>query len=49
VSKPDPVRRFKTGLDIIRLAVMLFVWFPLSVPSVRPSLGHGEMLGNVYR
>ncbi|MDA9955676.1 IS6 family transposase, partial [bacterium] len=28
MTKHSPFRYFKTSLEIIRLAVMLYVWFP---------------------
>jgi putative transposase len=34
MTKPDPFRYFKTSREIIRLAVMLYVRFPLSLCNV---------------
>jgi len=34
MTKPDPFRHFKTSREIIRLAVMLYVRFPLSLRNV---------------
>ncbi|MEO9572821.1 MAG: IS6 family transposase, partial [Tateyamaria sp.] len=34
MTKPDPFRYFKTNREIIRLAVMLYVRFPLSLRNV---------------
>jgi len=38
MSKPNPFRYFKTSPEIIRLAVMLYVRFPLSVRNVEDLL-----------
>ena len=38
MTKPDPFRYFKTSREIIRLAVMLYVRFPLSLRSVEDLL-----------
>ena len=38
MSKPDPFRYFKTSREIIRLAVMLYVRFPLSLRNVEDLL-----------
>jgi len=38
MSKPFPFRYFKTSPDVIRLAVMLCVWFPLSLRNVKDLL-----------
>lgn len=38
MPKPDPFRYFKTSREIIRLAVMLFVRFPLSLRNVEDLL-----------
>jgi transposase-like protein len=34
MSKPSPFRYFKTSPEIIRLAVMMYVRFPLSLRNV---------------
>ena len=38
MNKTDPFRYFKTSREIIRLAVMLYVRFPLSLRNVEDSL-----------
>ncbi len=38
MSKPDPFRYFKTSREIIRLAVMMYVRFPLSLRNVEDLL-----------
>jgi len=38
MTKPDPFRYFKTSREIIRLAVMLYVRFPLSLQNVEDLL-----------
>ena len=38
MTKPDPFKRFKTSPGIIRLAVMLYVRFPLSLRNVEDLL-----------
>ena len=38
MTKPDPFRYFKTSCEIIRLAVMLYVRFPLSLRNVEDLL-----------
>ena len=38
MAKPNPFRRFRTPPEIIRLAVMLYVWFPLSLRNVEDLL-----------
>lgn len=38
MTKPSPFRYFKTGPEIIRLAVMLYVRFPLSLRNVEDLL-----------
>ena len=38
MPKPDPFRYFKTSREIIRLAVMLYVRFPLSLRNVEDLL-----------
>ncbi len=38
MSKPDPFKYFKTSPEIIRLAVMLYVRFPLSLRNVEDLL-----------
>ena len=38
MNKPDPFRYFKTSREIIRLAVMLYVRFPLSLRNVEDLL-----------
>ena len=38
MSKPGPFRYFKTSPEIIRLAVMLYVRFPLSLRNVEDLL-----------
>ena len=38
MTKPSPFRYFKTSPDIIRLAVMLYVRFPLSLRNVEDLL-----------
>jgi len=38
MTKHSPFRYFKTSLEIIRLAVMLYVWFPLSFRNVEDLL-----------
>ena len=38
MSKPDPFKYFKTSEEIIRLAVMLYVRFPLSLRNVEDLL-----------
>ncbi|PRY22281.1 putative transposase [Aliiruegeria haliotis] len=38
MSKPDPFKYFKTSREIIRLAVMLYVRFPLSLRNVEDLL-----------
>ena len=34
MTKHSPFRYFKTSPEIIRLAVMLYIWFPLSLRNV---------------
>jgi hypothetical protein len=34
MTKPSPFRYFKTSQEIIRLVVMLYVWFPHSLRNV---------------
>jgi len=38
MTKSNPFRYFKTSLEIIRLAVMLYVRFPLSLKNVEDLL-----------
>ncbi|MCL5779275.1 IS6 family transposase, partial [Limibaculum sp. FT325] len=38
MSKPNPFRCFKTSPEVIRLAVMLYVRFPLSLRNVEDLL-----------
>ena len=38
MTKPNPFKWFKTSPEIIRLAVMLYVRFPLSLPNVEDLL-----------
>lgn len=38
MTKPNPFRYFKTGPEVIRLAVMLYVRFPLSLRNVEDLL-----------
>ena len=38
MTKRDPFKYFKTGREIIRLAVMLYVRFPLSLRNVEDLL-----------
>lgn len=38
MTKPSPFKWFKTGPEIIRLAVMLYVRFPLSLRNVEDLL-----------
>ncbi len=38
MTKPDPFRYFKTSCEIIRLAVMMYVRFPLSLRNVEDLL-----------
>jgi len=38
MKKPSPFRYFKTSPDIIRLAVMMYVRFPLSLRNVEDQL-----------
>ncbi|MEM7004982.1 MAG: IS6 family transposase, partial [Pseudomonadota bacterium] len=38
MTKPNPFRRFSTYPEIIRLAVMLYVRFPLSLRNVEDLL-----------
>ena len=38
MTKPSPFTWFKTNLEITRLAVMLYVRFPLSLPNVEDLL-----------
>ena len=38
MSKPNPFRYFRTSLEIIRLAVMMYVRFPLSLRNVEDLL-----------
>jgi putative transposase len=38
MTKPDPFRYFKTSREDIRLAVMLYVYFPLSLRNVEALL-----------
>ena len=38
MTKCSPFRYFKTNPEIIRLAVMLYVWFPLSLRNVEDLL-----------
>ena len=38
MTKPDPFRYFKTSREIIRLAVMMYVRFPLSLRNVEDLL-----------
>ena len=40
MNKPSPFRYFKTSPEIIRLVVMMYVWFPLSLRNVE-DLMHG--------
>jgi putative transposase len=42
MSKRSPFRYFRTSPEIIRLAVMLYIWFPLSLRNVEDLLDeHG--------
>ena len=43
MSKPSPFRYFKTSPEIIRLAVMLYVRFPLSLRNVEDLLHEGTV------
>jgi putative transposase len=38
MTKPDPFRYFKTSREVFRLAVMLYVRFPLSLRNVEDLL-----------
>jgi len=38
MTKPNPFRRFRTHPEIIRLAVMLYAGFPLSLRNVEDLL-----------
>jgi putative transposase len=38
MTKRSPFRYFKTSPEIIRLAVMMYVWFPLSLRNVEDLL-----------
>jgi putative transposase len=38
MTKPSPFRYFKTSPEIIRLAVMMYIWFPLSLRNVEDLL-----------
>lgn len=38
MTKPNPFRRFRTHPEIIRLAVMLYIRFPLSLRNVEDLL-----------
>ncbi|CUH44696.1 hypothetical protein RUM4293_03602 [Ruegeria atlantica] len=38
MTKPNPFRYFKTSPEIIRLAVMMYVWLPLSIRNVEDLL-----------
>ena len=38
MSKPDPFKYFHSSLEIIRLAVMMYVRFPLSLRNVEDLL-----------
>jgi putative transposase len=43
MTKPSPFRYFKTSPEIIRLAVMMYVRFPLSLRNVEePNLPRGR-------
>jgi putative transposase len=41
MTKPSPFRYFKTSQEIIRLVVMLYVWFPHSLRNVGDLLHEG--------
>ena len=41
MTKRSPFRYFKTSPEIIRLAVMMYIWFPLSP--------HGALSAQVHR
>ncbi len=43
MSKPNPFRYFKTSPEIIRLAVMMYVRFPLSLRNVEDLLHERAM------
>jgi len=34
MTKRDPFKDYKTSREVIRLAIMLYVWFPLSLRNV---------------
>ncbi len=45
MTKRSPFRYFKTSSEIIRLAVMMYIRFPLSLRNVEDLLhGHGLVL-----
>ena len=46
MPKPSPFKYFKTSPEIIRLAVMMYVRFPLSLRNVEDLL-HGSCQSNL--
>ena len=40
----NPFRYFKTSPEIIRLSVMMYVWFPLSLRNVKDLLYCGTVM-----
>ena len=49
MTKHSPFRYFKTSPEIIRLAVMLYVWFPLSLRNVEDLLHVGGIDSGITR
>ncbi len=43
MTKPNPFRYFKTSPEIIRLAVMLYISFPLSLRNLEDLLHEREI------
>jgi len=46
MTKRSPFRYFKTSPQIIRLAVVVYVWFPLSLRNVKDLLYERGMILN---
>ena len=51
MTKPRPFKYFKTSLEIIRLAVMMYIRFPLSLRNVEDLLHErgGEISHETFR
>ncbi|MCC3306806.1 hypothetical protein LKE13_18540 [Sneathiella sp. HT1-7] len=47
MTKQNPFRYFKTSPEIIRLAVMMYVRFPLSLRNVEDLLHEGTVRGKL--